>query len=138
LRQVILRSIPQQRAGVGDVQALEAVIAEPVEDGEFQVLDVDALFDELIEIAAADPGVEHADALLVSRRLDRLERADADADRRDAFLLRHIARQRFAEAFADAVQVARVYRLAGLHLHVRRIAADGVDAGRVNHPPARR
>ena len=53
--------------------------------------------------------------------------ADPQRDDRQAFLLGKVTSERFAETFADTIEIAGIHRIAGLHLHVGGVTADRVD-----------
>ena len=96
--QVVLRIVADEDTGVGNVEALEAIVAQAVQDGKLYILHINAAVDELIEVSVGDEGVEHADTARVLRGLDGLERADAERDHTQPFFLRHVAAQRLPEA----------------------------------------
>lgn len=75
--QIIFRLIADQLARVGQVQTFEAVVAQAIEDRELDMLCLDALPDELGEIAPRNVSIEETHLIFVLGRFSRLERADA-------------------------------------------------------------
>jgi hypothetical protein len=133
---VVLGVIADEFAGGGDVEAFEAVVGEGVEDGEAEGVGVDALFDELLEVALGDPGVEHGDSGFALGGFGGLEAADAEGDDGEVFLFGHVASEGFAEALGDAVEVAGVGRVGGFDLDVPGVTGGGVDGGGVDEAAA--
>ncbi len=56
---VVLRRIADQFAGIGNVQALEPVVAEAVQNGELDIFHINAAVDQLVQVAMRDKGIQH-------------------------------------------------------------------------------
>ncbi len=128
--------VAEEFAGVGDVEAEEAVGGEGVEEGEVEGGVVDAAFDELLEVFLGDEGVEHGEAGVFGGFFLGLKTADAEGDDGQAFLGGHVAGEGFSEAFGDAVEVAGVDRVGGFDLDFPGVSGDGVDGGGVDDAAA--
>src|SRR5687767_6020257 len=66
--QIVLRIVADQLARIRNIEALKAIIAQAVQNGEFHILDIDAAVDKLIQIALRHEGIEHGDAAFFTRR----------------------------------------------------------------------
>ena len=80
--------------------------------------------------ALREAGTEQVGALQVRALVEEeqaLEGADADRDRGDIVLHCEVADHGFAEALADAVEIARPTRVFRAHLPALRVAGDGMD-----------
>src|SRR6185437_14304019 len=98
---------------------------------------LDAAYQQLVAVAHAQVRAH------IARRPARVWRclvvvADTHGDAREAALRRVARRQRLAEAFTRAVQVARPRWHVGIHLRLDGIARDGLGAAGEDHALAAR
>ena len=92
----------------------------------------DAAGQQLHHVAFADEGGDVARAVLLTwRKLGHV--GDAHGDRRHAMLVRERAGHAFAEGLAGAIHVGGPGRHVLMHLHIERIALDGLRAAGKHH-----
>jgi hypothetical protein len=65
LKRIVHRVVSEIATGTGDVHSFEAVVTQPVVDRELHLLgiDLDAAFDQLLQVTPADPRVDKADII---------------------------------------------------------------------------
>ena len=130
--EIVFGFVAEEFAGVADVEAFEAVVADAVENGETEALVINTSDEKLIQVAWGYPETPVSSRTAVGDFRAGLVGADANGDDGDVFLAGEEASERFAKAFRDAVEVAGIDGFRRFDLDVRGIAGDGVDRGGVN------